>query len=59
MNRVPYCPRDGCGMSNGAAPPVIVICKFCKTTHYNFDKICPHCKKCHSCNRIAKKYYEN
>lgn len=56
--RVPYCPNNGCGMPNGAAPPALVICAFCGTHYTNFDKVCTNCKKCSYCGRIAKKHYE-
>lgn len=63
-NRVEYCPRNGCGMPNGAAPPCPVICKSCGFGTYskpytltNFDKLCPKCGKCIGCGRIAKKFY--
>ncbi len=60
-----YCPRNGCGMPNGAAPPCPVICSKCGFGTYeqpytftNFDKICPKCKTCSSCKRIAKKFFK-
>jgi hypothetical protein len=70
MPKKPYCPWNGCGMPNGAAPSHPMICKHCgfgkesyslqshqwKLT--NFNKICPQCKKCTSCGRIAKKHYK-
>lgn len=59
-----YCPQSGCGMANGAAPPCPIICKTCEYgtlekpyTLTNFDKICPKCKHCTSCNRMSKKEY--
>lgn len=62
MNRKPYCPQNGCGMPNGAAPPSPVKCKNCGHGTYekpytlvNFDKVCPKCNHCISCGRIVKK----
>lgn len=53
-----YCPRNGCGMQNGAAPPCPVKCKHCSYVEKltNFDKFCPQCKHCLSCGRIIKKF---
>jgi hypothetical protein len=63
--RKPYCPRNGCGMPNGAAPPCPVKCKKCVYGKYekpynltNFDKVCPICNYCISCGRISKKDYK-
>ena len=66
MKRKPYCPWNGCGMVNGAAPPVFVKCKQCNygsdTKTFlllNTDKVCPKCNHCLSCGRITKKkFYE-
>lgn len=59
--RLGYCPTNGCGMPNGAALAVPVICKNCGFGTYekpytltSFDKVCPNCHKCISCGRIAK-----
>ena len=64
-HRVPYCPRNGCGMPNGAAPPCPVVCKHCGFGTYekpytltNFSKVCSECGRCISCGRIAKKLYK-
>jgi hypothetical protein len=56
---VNYCPWNGCGMPNGAAQPVPIICN----CGYNgnltsFDKFCPKCKRCLGCNRIIKKVWK-
>ena len=62
-HRVPWCPRNGCGMPNGAGPPVPVICQKCgfgtyqkPYTYTSFMKLCPKCLTCHSCNRIGKRF---
>lgn len=56
--RVPYCPNNGCGMPNGAAPPCPVTCPFCGTEYTNFDRVCTNCHKCKTCERVAKKHYK-
>jgi hypothetical protein len=65
MKRKPYCPYNGCGMINGAAPPHIIHCKHCgfeNISSYKYGsqpKICPICNHCISCGRLAKKFYKN
>ena len=67
----PYCPKNGCGMPNGAAPPVPVWCNNCNFGQFDphqypikkpytltsFDKYCPKCKHCLDCGRLIKKVY--
>lgn len=58
-HRVEYCPRNGCGMPNGAAPPTcIATCKNCANKQEHFYKVCKKCGYCISCGRIIKKLYE-
>lgn len=64
--RAEFCPKNGCGMPNGAASPVPVICKNCGYGSYNkpysltnFNKFCPICFNCISCGRIIKKKAKN
>lgn len=60
-----YCPYNGCGRPNGAAPSCPVICKNCGFGTYikpyvytNFDKFCPKCGICMTCGRIIKKLFK-
>jgi DNA-directed RNA polymerase subunit N (RpoN/RPB10) len=70
--RVPYCPKNGCGMPNGAAMPHPVTCKHCGNTAAplrlsattepyspltNHHKSCPRCHRCIGCGRVIKREY--
>lgn len=61
----PFCPKNGCGGTpNGAAMPQPSH-DACKTCGYppgqrgdglsNWDRYCPQCFHCVSCNRIIKR----
>ena len=67
MNKKIYCPKNGCGQCNGAAPVCSVECKHCNYgsdnihkqpyTLANLYKLCPSCEYCLSCGRISKDSY--
>ena len=67
MNKKIYCPKNGCGQCNGAAPVCSVVCKHCDYdsdninkqpyTLTNLYKLCPNCEYCLSCGRISKREY--
>jgi hypothetical protein len=52
-----WCPNNGCGMINGAAPIVHFTCGYCQSMCSGTKKYCEHCKKCGSCGRVIKKFY--
>ena len=53
---LPYCPYNGCGMANGAAPSVKVIHK-CGHNGWRHDTYCKECFICNDCGRIIKRKY--
>lgn len=57
-HRVPYCPHNGCGMPNGTAMNYDMDCKTCGAKLVHSIKVCPNCRHCTSCGRIAKRHYE-
>jgi len=54
----PYCPWNGCGMVNGAAPLCIFECLNCGHKWELTTKLCPKCHHCFMCGRIGKRFYE-